>query len=426
MRPALRPLKLPGFRHLAFAYTVNELGNWLGEIALAVLVFEETGSPLATAALFLGMQFLPALFAQGLVARVEVARTRLILPAIYAAEGATFVALAALADNFLLVAIIGLAALDGSLALAGRALTRAAAAAVLKPAGQLREGNALLNIGFTAAGALGPAAAGLVVAGFGVQAALLADATSFLLVAVTLLSARSLPSIRAEPSPWRARLREGLGYVARSPVLRRLLGAQAAAFIFFAAVLPIEIVYATDTLDAGSSGYGALLAAWGGGMVGGSLIFAATRRVSLQALLFWSTLAVGAAYLAMSAAETLLVACLAAAFGGLGNGVQWVSVMSAVQELTDARYQARVVGLLESSGYAMPGVGFVLGGVVAQLVDPRASFLVAGAGIVLVMLVAAPLLRRTSWAPQEAPEVSPVDQAAMMESAASPDLMTRP
>ena len=44
MRKSLAPLKLPGFRHLAGAYTVNELGNWVGEIALAVLVFDETGA----------------------------------------------------------------------------------------------------------------------------------------------------------------------------------------------------------------------------------------------------------------------------------------------------------------------------------------------------------------------------------------------
>ena len=128
---------------------MNELGNWLGEIALAVLVFDETGSALATAALFLGMQFLPALFAQGVVARVEVTGTRIGLPAIYATEAVTFIVLATLVDNFVLAAIVVLAAFDGTLALAGRAFTRAAAAAVLNPPGQLREGNALLNIGFT-------------------------------------------------------------------------------------------------------------------------------------------------------------------------------------------------------------------------------------------------------------------------------------
>jgi MFS family permease len=397
MRATLDPLRLPGFRPLAFAYTVNELGNWLGEIALAVLVYEQTGSPLATAALFLGMQFLPALFAQGVVARVEVTGTRIGLPAIYATEAVTFIALAAIADNFLLAAIVVLAALDGTLALAGRAFTRAAAAAVLRPTGHLRQGNALLNIGFTTAGALGPLAGGLVVAAFGAEAALLLNAASFGLVAITLLAARSLPSVKAEPERWWSRVREGIEYVGRRIVLRRLLTAQAAAFVFFAAVVPVEIVYAKETLGAGSTGYGTLLASWGVGMVAGSLVFAAARRISLRPLLLVSTLAVGISYLAMSAAESLAVACAVAAIGGVGNGIQWVSVISAIQGETDDDYQARVLGLLESSASIMPGLGFIVGGVLTELLDPRASFLVAGAGIVLVTAIAAPLLGRLSW-----------------------------
>jgi MFS family permease len=426
MTSALGPLRLPGFRPLAFAYSVNELGNWLGEIALAVLVFEETGSPIATAALFLGMQFLPALLAQGVVARVEITGTKVGLPLLYAGEAATFVVLAALADNFMLAAIIALATLDGSLAVAGRALTRAAAAAVLTPAGQLREGNALLNVGFTAAGALGPAAGGLVVAGLGVQTALLLDAASFVAVALLLLGASTVPSLKAGKESWRARLREGYSYVAGRPILRRLLAAQAAAFVFFAAVIPVEIVYAKENLDAGASGYGALLAGWGAGMVVGSLLFAATRRVSLQVLLLFSTLAVGASYLCLSATQTLVAACLAAAVGGAGNGVQWVSVMSAVQEMTASSYQARVIALVQSIGYAMPGLGFVLGGVVADLLDPRATFFIAGIGVVLVVAVAAPLLRRTSWTPDEAPAISIDEEATPIELSETPKLIPGP
>lgn len=403
MSQALAPLRLPGFRQLTLAYTVNELGNWLGEIALAVLVYEETGSPLATAALFIGMQFLPALVSQGIVARVELAGTRVALPAIYAAEGLAFVTLAAVADGFLLWLIVVLAMVDGALALTGRALTRAAAAAVLTPSGQLREGNALLNIGFTTAGALGPAAAGVVVAAFGVQTALLLDAASFLAVAVMLATARSLPTMKASREHWRERLRQGYAYVAGRPILRRLLIAQAAAFVFFAAVIPIEIVYAKETLDAGDSGYGALLAAWGIGMVAGSLVFAAFRRVSLPLLLLVGTVAVGAAYLGLAAAPTIYVACALAAVGGAGNGVQWVALVSAIQGLTASAYQARVVGLLESIGRAMPGVGFLLGGVIAFVLDPRASFLVAGVGVLAVVAAMAPLLSRTDWG-AETPE----------------------
>ena len=71
MTKSLAPLRLPGFAQLASAYTINELGNWVGEIALAVLVYDQTGSPLATAALFLGMQFAPSLIGQGVVARLQ-------------------------------------------------------------------------------------------------------------------------------------------------------------------------------------------------------------------------------------------------------------------------------------------------------------------------------------------------------------------
>jgi MFS family permease len=380
-----------------------------------VLVFQETGSPLATAALFLGMQFVPAILAQGLVARSETAGMKLVLPLLYLAEGLTFVALALLTDNFVLWLVVGLAAVDGTLAVGSRSFTRAAAAAILKPTDQLRRGNALINIGFTGAGAIGPAIAGIVVAAFGVKTALFLDAASFGLVAVMLWATSAIPDVKSESKPWRDRLREGMAYVQSRPILRRLLFIQGAAFVFFTSIIPIEIVYANETLDTGSSGYGSLLASWGVGMVLGSLVFAAARKSTLQRLILVSTLTVGIAYLGMAAAGTLAVACLCAAVGGVGNGVQWVSIMSAVQELTASRYQARVVGLLESIGSAMPGIGFVLGGMMAQLLDPRASFVVAGCGIVLVVAVAVPLLRRTEWRSEDGVSVSAADDLAGAE-----------
>jgi predicted MFS family arabinose efflux permease len=206
-----------------------------------------------------------------------------------------------------------------------------------------------------------------------------------------------VPGLKAEPERWWARLREGLAYVGRRVVLRRLLAAQAAALVFFAAVVPVEIVYAKETLGAGNSGYGVFLASWGIGMVAGSVMFAAARRISLQPLLLASTLAVGISYLAMSVAESLLFASLVAAVGGVGNGVQWVSIISAIQGETADDYQARVVGLLESLAAVMPGLGFAIGGVLTEILGPRASFLVAGAGIVVVAAVAVPMLGRMSW-----------------------------
>jgi MFS family permease len=135
-----------------------------------------------------------------------------------------------------------------------------------------------------------------------------------------------------------------------------------------------------------------MLASWGVGMVLGSLLFARLRRAPLANLLFFSTIAVGLGYLGLAAAPTLAVACIASVLGGAGNGIQWVAAISAVQELTAESMQARVMSVLESIGAAMPGVGFVVGGVVAALVSPRMTFLVAGCGVIATVVVMAPLL----------------------------------
>jgi MFS family permease len=390
------PLGRPAFRRLASSYTLNELGDWLGIIALAVLVFDQTDSALATTALFLGTRFVPALLSPMFVTRVERTPPRYALAGIYCSEAAAFGVLALLVDNFSLVAVVAVATVDGTLALMGRSLTRSVVAALLEPTGELRSGNAILNMGFTIGAAVGPALGGLVVAGFGVQSALLLDAVSFLVIAGVMF-AGPLPRAELEEGRWRDRFRAGLAYVAARVPLRRLLFAQGAAFVFFAAVIPIEVIYAKSTLGSGDSGYGALLASWGVGMVLGSVVFAGLRQTGLPMLLMYSTLAVGISYLGLAAAPTLLAACGMSVVGGLGNGVQWVSVVSAIQEMTRSGMQARVMSVLESIGAAMPGLGFVVGGLVAAGHSPRTTFLIAGVGILAVVAVAASYLAGTPW-----------------------------
>jgi MFS family permease len=372
------------------------MGDWLGVIALSVLVFELTDSAMATALLFIGTGFLPALLTPFFVARLERPPPRFVLPAIYAAEAAAFGALALLAGHFSLAAVVVVAALDGALALTAKTLTRAVTAAMLEPEGELRAGNAVLNIAFTGGAAVGPALAGAAVAAFGVQSALLLDAASFYLIGWILLTARPLPQAEPEPGRLRDQVRAGLGYIRRNLTLRRLLAAQAGALVFFSVVIPIEVIYAKETLGTGDAGYGLLLGSWGVGMVLGSVLFATLRRASLPVLLFFSTVAIGAGYLGMAGAQVLAVACAASVLGGTGNGVQWVAVISAVQELTTPTMQARVIGTLESVASAAPGLGYVLGGLIATQWSPRAAFLVAGAGVMAIVAVSAVVLGR-NW-----------------------------
>ncbi len=143
------------------------------------------------------------------------------------------------------------------------------------------------------------------------------------------------------------------------------------------------------------------------------------RRTPLRILLPVSTLAIGCAYLATGAAPTLLVACIASAVGGAGNGIQWVALITAVQQLTRADYQARVISLLESLGTAMPGLGFVIGGAVAAVFSPRMSFAVAGAGVLAVLAIAFVALSRVNWRGEPVEDLAATAEAVLPGAAAA-------
>jgi MFS family permease len=391
----LEPLRVRPFGRLLGSYTVNDLGDSIGVVALAVLVFDRTGDVAPTAGFFLVAKFLPALFATGLTAHLDRMALRRVLPAIYVIEAIVFAALAfvAIGDRFFLPLVLALGLVDGTLAITGRGLTRGAVAATLQPHGLIAEGNALMNLGFAASSVFGAAIAGGLIAAFGVSAALFVDAVSFVVIAGLLATARDLPSLEhLDYEPWKRRLRGGFAFARSNPVVRTLLIGQSIALICFTVVVPIEVIYAKESLGTNSAGFGLLLSAWGAGIVLGSLLYIALKHRSGFGLIIFSSALVGLAYLGMSQANVLWLACAMSVVGGAGNGIQWVAVMTALQEVTPPEYQTRMSGLLESIGAGMPGIGFLLGGLLTALGSPRTAFACAGAGI-LVLAVAAVVLR---------------------------------
>ncbi|MEA2482782.1 MAG: hypothetical protein QOC55_729, partial [Thermoleophilaceae bacterium] len=175
---------------------------------------------------------------------------------------------------------------------------------------------------------------------------------------------------------------------------------------------PIEVVYAKQTLNAGDSGYGWLLAAWGAGMIGGGFLFAGAQRARVQTVIVAGTLAIGAAYLGLAVAPSLAAACAISVVGGIGNGVQWISVVHAVQELTAASMQARVLGLLEAIGAALPVLGFFAGGALTAAASPRTAYTAAGVGVVGVLVLAMLRLRSADWPTGGGLAVAPEEPSA--------------
>jgi hypothetical protein len=380
------PLRLPTFRHLAAAFTINELGNWIGDVALAILVFNRTGSALATAGLFLALRFAPALLAPLVTSRLEVFDARRILPAVHFGEALIFAGIAVLAHYFSLPAVLALSALDGMLAIAAKALTRSATVSLLSGQDLLRPGNAILNMGFNVGGAIGPAVAGLLVAADGPGAALTLDAISFAVVAVILATAQDLSIESDHETSSLGRLRTGVHEVWRRPGLRRLLFGAAAAMMFGAAVVPIEVVFAKRTLHAGDAGYGLLIGSWGVGMIVGGSLFAAAGRVRLAIVVTAGMGLIAAGYTGLAAAPDLAIACVFSALGGAGNGIWWISVVTAVQQAIPTSAQSVAMAVVEVINQLMPALGFILGGAVTALSSPRTAYALAAAGVAAVIV----------------------------------------
>jgi MFS family permease len=388
VRGRFAPLAVRPFSRLLASYTVNELGDAVGIVALAILVYDRTQAVAPTAAFFIVAKFLPALIAPALTARLDQLSLRRTLPSLYLLEAAVFAALALVASgDFFLPLVLALGLVDGALAITGRGLTRGAVASILQPARLLKEGNALMNIGFAIASVGGAALAGLLIAEFGIAAALLADAGSFLAIAIVMASTRDLPGAHIEREQFRERFASGMRFARRNATVRLLLVGQAIALVLFTLVIPIEVIYAKESLGTSDAGFGILLASWGAGIVVGSLVYLLVKQRSAFGLIVVSTIAVGFAYLGLATADTLFVACLFSILGGAGNGVQWISVVTALQEATPSDYQARIVGMLESLAAAMPGVGYLIGGALVALGSPRTAYAVAGAGVLLLVLV---------------------------------------
>jgi MFS family permease len=385
-------------RRIVLAYTVNRLGTWFGYVALSIAVFDHTHSALAVAALLVAGQVLSAFLVPAVVARIEAHPARGGLAALYVFETVATVALAlVIMLAFSLPVVLALVALDGTAALAASALLRTAAARSARESAYAdgdvvdddalesaaleaeRLANAALNIGFATTFTLGPAIAGLIVPAFGAPAALFIDAATFLLCGALLLDL--IPHVEeAETSSVRERVAAAWRYIGEARALRHLLAAEGVALVFFTFSGPVEVAYAKASLHAGDGGYGLLVGVWGLGVTIGSIVFARSLERSPRVLLSLSTLAVGLAYVGWSAAPSLALASCAGLIGGIGNGVQWASLISAVQRLTPQPLHGRLMGAVESLGAICPAIGFSLGGAITVLSSPREAFLVAGVG----------------------------------------------
>jgi predicted MFS family arabinose efflux permease len=268
----LRALNHADFRRFFAAQLGALVAGWMHTVAQSWLVLQLTDSPFRLG-LIGTLQFGPILLLSvvtgALADRLPKRRVLLTTQAVLALLALGLAAL--VAAGVVRYWHVGVIAVLGGIVQAFDSPARQAYLAELVNKGDLVNAVALNSAAFNAARIVGPAVAGLVIARFGVVPAFVVNAVGLLGVGVTLFTLPAGQAVARRGSSMRAEIAEGVGYAARTPVIRLLLGL---VFVVSITVFNFSVyvpLLARQVLGLGAEGFGFLMAALGVGAVAGAL-----------------------------------------------------------------------------------------------------------------------------------------------------------
>jgi MFS family permease len=93
-------------------------------------------------------------------------------------------------------------------------------------------------------------------------------------------------------------------------------------------------------------------------------------------------------------APLIAVVAVGQAIAGVGNAVEVVAMDTLVQQSVPREMLGRVFGLVGTAAPAGHALAFAGGGFLVDLVGPRIVFLIAGLGVLLVLMPIMLVLRR--------------------------------
>jgi MFS family permease len=241
----------------------------------------------------------------------------------------------------------------------------------------------------------GPLSAALLLPVLDVRGVLLLDAATFLISAALLGLVPGMPRPGSRRQvPFLADTRAGLRYLWSGPTVR------AVALGYFAVVAcngvdDVALVFlATDTLGAGGSAVGLLLATVGIGLLAGYALLARTAaRVPMVALLLVGFAVSSAGNLLTGLAGAVAAAFLVQAVRGLGIAGMDVAANTLLQRIVPPALLGRVFGSLYGAIGVAAALAYLLGGLLLDRTTPPITFVIAGAGGLLANLTTAAALR---------------------------------
>jgi predicted MFS family arabinose efflux permease len=390
------------FRAIFAAHVISFSGDVIAQLALAVLVFQRTGSALGSSLTF-ALGFLPHLLGGTLLSsvadRFPVRRTLICCDL----ASAGLVALMAVPDLPIPLLLALLLPLGAIAPVFGGA--RAASLPEVLGGEGFALGRSLLRMVAQTSQVGGFALGGLLLTVLSPRSLLLLDAASFLASAVLLrVGTRERPPRADKPAGWPATAAAGAARrsVARDSLagVRLTLGSPRLRPLLLFYWLPPVFTIAPEALATpyvaefghSPSAVGLLLAAAAAGSVAGMLTAGSRLSPSMRLrltvpLAAWTFLPL----LGFAARPALIPAMALLVLSGLG----WAYSIGLDQRLLEATPQhlrGRTLSLTTSGLMVANGLGFAAAGAAAELASPRTVIVTSGlAGLLVVTLLARPV-----------------------------------
>lgn len=401
------------FRRLWAGQLVSNLGDWIyGLAVVTALTGRLSGAGLArSVALVLGFQFGAAAIIGLVVAGPIIDRfdRRKIMVLVDVAR-ALAVATLLFGGRPSIAQLIAVAVCLGSLGALFNPTLSAAIPNVVED-GEIVRANAVLGGTHHAAVMVGPAIGAALVAVLGARAAFTLNAASFLVSALMVYRiewhARSrAPHERASLGGLLTDLRQGAQFVARSRLASAILVVMCAVVAVAGAQVTVQIVFIRDVLISPGGGHaaravalGTLTAAWGTGMLVGSMASPIMiRQLPRERLIPLAVAVAGACVIVASGLSSLWAVAGVWVIAGSMCGCTNISYETLLQERTRDDFRGRVIATVEAAqeGSYVVGVGLV--GLVG-VADPRAGLAMVGVAFTLAGVLALFLLQPATMAP---------------------------
>ncbi len=236
----------------------------------------------------------------------------------------------------------------------------------------------------------GPAIGGIILATWGIGAALIFTVATYLWSALLIVRVRPervvpVASTDEEGGSFRGEALAGFRAVLAEPALRVIVGLYGAQTVVAGAMGVLVVVAALRLFHLGSGGVGWLYSACGvGGVIGAALALALVGRRKLAGdfgigLLLW-----GLPFLVMALWPNTVVALVMLGVLGIGNTLVDVSALTLLQRNAPEAVRSRVFGVVESMLAATIGLGAIVAPLLISLFGIRAALFATGAFLPVV------------------------------------------